>query len=279
MAVGTLYVVATPIGNLGDITHRALETLKTVGLIAAEDTRVTKRLLSHFGLGTRCIALHDHNERESAPNLVEQLVAGEQIALVSDAGTPLVSDPGYVLINAARAAEVPIVAVPGPSALTAALSIAGMPVDRFTFEGFLPAKRGERDLRLKSLLNEMRTMVFYESTHRIEATLADIAAAFGGNREVALAHELTKIHESVERGGADEVLAWLRGDAGRSKGEFVLLVAGVGPRKGDSVRAEEILAVLLTYLPVSQAAAAAAQITGHKRNMLYQKALALQNKH
>lgn len=279
MAVGTLYVVATPIGNLGDITHRALETLRAVGLIAAEDTRVTRRLLSHFGLGTRCVALHDHNERESAPDLVEQLVAGEQIALVSDAGTPLVSDPGYVLINAARAAAVPIVAVPGPSALTAALSIAGMPVDRFTFEGFLPAKRGERDLRLKSLLNEMRTMVFYESTHRIEATLADIAAAFGGNREVALAHELTKIHESVERGGADEVLAWLRGDAGRSKGEFVLLVAGVGPRKGDSVRAEEILAVLLTYLPVSQAAAAAAQITGHKRNMLYQKALALQNKH
>lgn len=279
MTAGTLFVVATPIGNLGDISHRAIETLSKVDVIAAEDTRITKRLLNHLGLATHCVPLHDHNEREVVPRLIERLLRGEAVALVSDAGTPLISDPGYLLINAARDSSIAVVAIPGPSALTAALSVAGLPVDRFAFEGFLPAKGGERTRRLESLLNESRTLVFYESSHRIVAMLEGLDEIFGGQRQVALVHELTKIHESVERGTARDLLAWLREDPNRVRGEFVVVVAGAPAASHDLARCDAVLSVLLELLPVSQAVAATAKITGEKRNVVYQRALELQKNH
>lgn len=276
MKKGKLFVVATPIGNLGDISHRAAETLSQVSVIAAEDTRVTKKLLAHLGLATPCLALHDHNERELVPKLVERLNRGESVALVSDAGTPLISDPGYLLISAAHDAEIPLVAIPGPSALAAALSIAGLPVDRFVFEGFLPPKAGERQKRLRELTDEPRTVVFYESSHRIVAMLEDVAAIFGTERPVALAHELTKIHESVERGTVSDVLAWLAADANRCKGEFVVVVGGAPAALREPQHDADILRALLEFLPLSQAVAAAVKITGQKRNVLYAQAIELQ---
>ncbi len=276
MTVGTLFVVATPIGNLGDISRRAVETLGKVEVIAAEDTRVTKRLLGHLGLATHCLALHDHNEREVVPRLIERMGRGESVALVSDAGTPLISDPGFLLINAAYENAIPVVAVPGPSALSAALSIAGMPVDRFAFEGFLPAKPGERKRRLEGLAAESRTLVFYESSHRIMAMLEDLDLVLGPQRQIALAHELTKVHESVERGTAKQVLAWLREDLNRTKGEFVAVVAGAPTVSHDARQSDAVLSVLLEFLPTNQAVAAAGRLTGEKRNALYQRALELQ---
>lgn len=276
MTVGTLFVVATPIGNLGDISRRAIETLGKVGVIAAEDTRVTKRLLGHLGLATPCLALHDHNEREVVPRLIERMRGGASVALVSDAGTPLISDPGFLLINAAYENAIPVVAVPGPSALSAALSIAGLPVDRFAFEGFLPAKPGERKRRLESLAAESRTLVFYESSHRIMAMLEDLDLVLGPQRQIALAHELTKVHESVERGTAKQILTWLREDLNRTKGEFVAVVAGAPTVSHDARQSDAVLSVLLEFLPTNQAVAAAGRLTGEKRNALYQRALELQ---
>ncbi len=270
-----LYVVATPIGNLGDMSQRAREVLAAVDRVAAEDTRHSGRLLSHFGIATPLMSLHEHNEAQRTETILARLAAGEAVALISDAGTPLISDPGFVLVRAVRAAGFTVLAVPGPSALVAALSIAGLPTDRFVFEGFLPAKAGARRTRLEAVAREPRTLVFYESPRRVADTLAVMIDVFGAEREAVLARELTKQHESVT-GGDLAVLraAWLD-DAGAQRGEVVLVVAGAPDERGAELDAESrrVLDVLRKALPVKQAAALAAQITGAKKNALYQYAL------
>lgn len=273
---GVLYVVATPIGNLADMSRRAVEILQSVDLVAAEDTRHSLPLLQHYGIRTPLQSCHEHNEAQVSPRLVEQLRAGRRIALISDAGTPLVSDPGFALVRAAIAADIPVVPVPGPSALVAALSVAGLPTDRFRFEGFLPAKAGARRERLQRLAAETATLVFYESSHRIQASLADMAAAFGGARPAVVARELTKRFEQIERGGLNQLAQWIQDDANRRRGEFVVMVQGAEAAMGrDEAESRRILGILLKHLPVKAAAAAAAEITGERRNVLYQLALEL----
>ncbi len=274
---GTLYVVATPIGNLGDMTPRAVEILQGVDLIAAEDTRHSGRLLTHFGIGTPTIALHEHNERTQAPRLVERLAAGESLALISDAGTPLVSDPGFHLVRLAREQGIRAVPVPGASAVMAGLSVSGLPTDRFVFEGFLPARRGPRRKRLQALAAETRTLIFYEAPHRVRATLEDMAAVIGEERRAVLARELTKTYETVKDAPLGELAAWVRNDADQQKGEIVLLLAGAPGDEGgdDDSEARRILGVLLEELPLSQASVLAARITGLKKKQLYRLGLAL----
>ncbi len=274
---GTLYVVATPIGNLGDMSARAIAVLQQVDLIAAEDTRHSGPLLQHFGITTSCIACHDHNEREIAAGLVARIAAGESIALISDAGTPLISDPGYHLVRTAREAGVAVVPVPGASAVIAALSVSGLPSDRFSFEGFLPAKSSARRQRLQTLVDESGTLIFYESTHRIEESLADMAAVFGPERYVVIAREITKRFETVHGDTLVNLIAWIAADANQCKGEFVVLVHGAEKPETSEIdaEAERILKLLLEELPVKQAAALAAKITGAKKNALYQLALGL----
>ncbi len=215
---GTLYVVATPIGNLGDMTARAIAVLQQVDLIAAEDTRHSGPLLQHFGITTACIACHDHNERQIAAGLVERIQSGESVALISDAGTPLISDPGYLLVRTAREAGVPVVPVPGASAMIAALSVSGLPSDRFSFEGFLPAKSSARRQRLQALADEGGTLIFYESTHRIEESLADMAEVFGPERYAVIAREITKRFETVHGDTLQNLIAWIAADANQTKG-------------------------------------------------------------
>lgn len=276
MNPGTLYVVATPIGNLGDMSSRAVQILGQVDRIAAEDTRHSLPLLRHFGVNVPLTALHEHNEREQGPRLVEALLAGESIALISDAGTPLVSDPGYRLVRGARAQGIAVVPVPGACALTAALSAAGLPTDRFIFEGFLPAKAAARRARLQILSTEIRTLAFFESSHRIEASLQDMADVFGATREAVLARELTKTFETIRGGELEQLRAWVAAQPDQRKGEFVLLVHGADARVVDAeVETDRVLSLLLTELPVKQAAALAARITGAGRNQTYQRALAL----
>ena len=224
-STGTLYVVATPIGNLDDISPRARRVLDSVDLIAAEDTRRTRRLLSQFGVKTPTISCHDHNEARQTPGLVERLKRGESVALVSDAGTPLLSDPGLLLVRAAHAAGAPVVSVPGPSALAAALSVAGESTDRFVFEGFPPRRPGPRRVRLESLASETATVVLFESVHRIRETMAELLAQFGSDRPASMVRELTKLHESVHRGTLGTLAEQLGGMI-PLKGEFVLVVAG-----------------------------------------------------
>ncbi|RRQ22651.1 16S rRNA (cytidine(1402)-2'-O)-methyltransferase [Thiohalobacter thiocyanaticus] len=273
---GVLYVVATPIGNLADMSRRAVEILQSVDLVAAEDTRHSLPLLQHYGIRTPLQSCHEHNEAQVSPRLVEQLRAGRRIALISDAGTPLVSDPGFALVRAAIAADIPVVPVPGPSALVAALSVAGLPTDRFRFEGFLPAKAGARAARLTALAGETATLVFYESSHRIQASLTDMAAAFGGERPAVVARELTKRFEQIERGSLGHLAQWIDADDNRRKGEFVVMVQGAEAAAGrDEAEIRRILGILLKHLPVKTAAAAAAEITGERRNALYQLALEL----
>lgn len=267
---GTLFVVATPIGNLADLAPRALETLRTVDAVCAEDTRRTRQLLGHFGVEKPLLALHEHNEAQVADTLVARLRAGESLALVSDAGTPLVSDPGFRLVRAARAAGVRVSPLPGPCAFVAAMSVAGLPSDRFVFEGFLPAKAAARRERLAHLASESRTLVFYESSHRIEEALADLVSAFGGDRAAVIARELTKLFETVLDGTLADLHARVIGDADQRKGEFVLLVQGAGD-EGDAriVEGRRLYAKLNEHLPPSTAAKLAAELSGAPRKALY----------
>ena len=270
MPAATLHVVATPIGNLGDLSPRAQQVLREVAAVCAEDTRRSGQLLAHFGIGTPLLALHEHNEQQLAERLVARLLGGEALALVSDAGTPLVSDPGYRLVRAARAAGVKVSPVPGPSALVAALSVAGLPSDRFTFEGFLPAKASARRERLAALAGEPRTLVFYESSHRIEESLADLRAAFGDDRPAVLARELTKLFETVLDGTLADLQARVAADGDQRKGEFVLVVQGVGEdAEAKLAEGRRVHAILARQLPPSTAAKLAAEITGAPRKALY----------
>jgi len=265
-----LYVVATPIGNLEDITLRALAVLGAVDVIAAEDTRHTRVLMSRHGLDKPLLSLQEHNEEQVAPKLVERLQRGESVALVSDAGTPLVSDPGYRLVQLAIGAGVEVVTIPGASSVTAALSISGLATDRFTFEGFLPARQVARQKRLASLGNESRTMVFFESSHRIRESLADIAAVFGQGRQMAVCREMTKKFETVLRGTVAEVIDRIQGDADQVKGEFVLVVAGSEADQDEKFAAAlGIARALQEYLPASQAARVAAKLYDVPRRELY----------
>ena len=272
---GVLYVVATPIGNLEDLSPRACRMLTEAQLIAAEDTRHTGALLAHFGIRTPLLSLHDHNEAERTPRLVERLLAGESVALVSDAGTPLISDPGFDLVRAARAAGIAVMPVPGPSALIAALSVSGLPTDRFVFEGFLPAKSAARRARLVELATETRTLVFYESVHRLAESLTEMAQIFGMERVAVIARELTKLHETVHSGTLTELVSWSSADDNILKGEVVVLVAGAPNTKSQvmALEPERLLQILLEELPVKQAASLAARISGSKKNELYTKAL------
>lgn len=273
-AGGTLYVVATPIGNLADMVPRATETLQQVDLIAAEDTRHSKRLLEHFHISTPMVAYHDHNEAQSLPSLLQRLGKGESIALISDAGTPLISDPGYRLVRAARDAGFRVCPIPGPCALIAALSAAGLPSDRFAFEGFLPVKSGARRKLLEGLAAEERTLIFYEAPHRIAAALADVVHALGAEREVVVARELTKTFETVLSGSAGVLAQQVEEDPNQQRGEIVLLIRGA-EAKGSELDAEarRIMSILADQLPLKQAAGLAAEISGAKKNALYQWAL------
>lgn len=270
-----LYVVATPIGNLEDITLRALRVLGEVSCIAAEDTRHTARLLQHYDIRTPLQAVHEHNEEQATPALLARIAAGGAIALVSDAGTPLISDPGYRLVVAARRQQLPVFAVPGPSALTAALSVAGLAPDRFVFEGFLPARAAARRARLQQLSREPRTLVLFESSHRIAACLADLCELFGGQRRAVVCRELTKRFETVHGAALEELVQWVNNDADQRRGEFVLLVDGAVAAMDDvEQQACTLATALLEFLPASQAARAAARITGASRQAVY---TALQN--
>lgn len=276
---GCLYVVATPIGNLGDVSARARDTLAAVDVVAAEDTRHSGRLLAALGIEKPMLSLHEHNEAARAEEIVARLRAGASVALVSDAGTPLVSDPGYRVVAAARAAGARVVPVPGACAAIAALCVAGLPTGRFCFEGFLPAKSAARRARLATLAHETRTLVFYEAPHRVAETLADLAAAFGPDREATLARELTKLHETVYSGALAALAERSRTDADMNRGEAVLVVAGVPEREreGDAgaVDLDALLQALLAALPVSRAVDVAVRATGQRRNRVYERALAL----
>jgi 16S rRNA (cytidine1402-2'-O)-methyltransferase len=280
---GRLYVVATPIGNLGDLSVRGRETLASCALIAAEDTRHTGILLKHFGIATPQWSLHDHNEGQRIPDLLSRLAQGDSIALVSDAGTPAISDPGFELVRAAAAAGIDVIAVPGPCAAIAALCIGGLPTDRFCFEGFLPARGAARRKRLDSLINETRTLVLYESPHRVKDMLEDCVAAFGVERSAAVAREITKVHETTYRGTLQALLLRAGTEADFGRGEIVLLIAGAAQR-GDPVQRGEdghggaldrVLKVLLAELPLKQAASLAAKIIDARDNEAYKRALLL----
>ncbi|WP_434091905.1 16S rRNA (cytidine(1402)-2'-O)-methyltransferase [Pseudomonas subflava] len=275
-ATGTLYVVATPIGNLDDISARALRVLGEVSLIAAEDTRHSLRLLQHFGIATPLAACHEHNERDQGGRFLARLQAGEDVALISDAGTPLISDPGFHLVGAARAAGVRVVPVPGACALIAALSAAGLPSDRFAFEGFLPAKSVGRRARLEQVREDARTLIYYEAPHRLLESLADMRDVFGGERLAVLGRELTKTFETLQGLPLAELHDWVASDSNQQRGECVILVAGWRAPEGDdalSAEALRVLDLLLGEMPVKRAAALAAEITGVRKNLLYQAAL------
>ncbi len=270
-----LYVVATPIGNLGDISARAREILAAASAVAAEDTRHSGRLLRELGLERPLLSLHEHNERARIAELVARLQGGESIALVSDAGTPLVSDPGYLLVTAAVAAGIAVTPVPGPSAVIAALSASGLPCDRFCFEGFLPARAAARRQRLAELAAEPRTLVLYEAPHRIAECLEDLESACGGARRACIARELTKRFETFYRGTLAELAALARSDPDVARGESVILVAGAPAAEPGAAELDATLAVLLRHLRPSAAAAAAARLTGVRRADAYARALAL----
>lgn len=274
----TLYVVATPIGNLSDVTLRALEVLRAVDVIAAEDTRMTARLLDRHGIAGKMVAVHEHNERASAERITGMLAEGKSVALVSDAGTPAISDPGACVVAAVRAAGYPVVPVPGPSAVVAALSASGFENSRFLFCGFLPARAAERRGVLADLAAQTATLVFYEAPHRVVECVADLCAILGAERDIVFARELTKIHETIHRCRLAEAVAWLEADDNHRRGEFVLVVAGAPQVRGsDEVDYDVMLKILLGELPLKQAVALAVKLTGGSRNVLYERALALKD--
>ena len=274
---GILYVVATPIGNLDDISARAIQVLGRVARIAAEDTRHSARLLQHLGINTHLVAVHDHNEAGKTQHLISQLLAGEDLALISDAGTPLISDPGYRLVAAAHEAKIQVVPVVGACAAIAALSAAGLPSDRFSFEGFLHAKANARRQTLSALKDERQTLIFYEAPHRIVDCLADMSEIFGAQREVTLAREITKTFETIKKSTLGALLDFVKNDPNQQKGEIVLVVAGASdtPNDQDQLKTDQLLLRLLKDLPVKTAAQLAADLTGIKKNELYQRALVL----
>lgn len=275
---GTLYVVATPIGNLSDITLRALEVLKAVDVIAAEDTRLTIRLLDRHGISAKMLAVHEHNERRAAERVIGMLAEGKAVALVSDAGTPGISDPGAQVVAAVRDAGYAVVPVPGANAAAALLSVSGFDASQFLFCGFLPSRATERRRVLAGLAAQTAMLVFYEAPHRVIDSVTDICAALGGERDIVIARELTKIHETVHRCQLDAAVAWLQADDNRQRGEFVLAVQGASERQqGDDVEVETVLKVLLDELPLKQAVVLAVKLTGGNRNVLYQRALSLKD--
>ncbi|WP_431888237.1 16S rRNA (cytidine(1402)-2'-O)-methyltransferase [Pectobacterium colocasium] len=274
ISASTLYIVPTPIGNLGDITQRALAVLASVDLIAAEDTRHTGLLLQHFAINARLFALHDHNEQQKADVLLAKLQSGQSIALVSDAGTPLINDPGYHLVRRCREAGVRVVPLPGACAAITALSASGLASDRFCYEGFLPAKTKARKDTLRDLGEEPRTLIFYESTHRLLDSLQDIREVLGAERYVVLAREITKTWESIHGAPVGELLAWVKEDENRRKGEMVLIVEGFqADDSALSAEALRTLTLLRAELPLKKAAALAAEIHGVKKNALYRYGL------
>jgi 16S rRNA (cytidine1402-2'-O)-methyltransferase len=277
MSIGTLYVVATPIGNLGDMTLRGLETLKLVDAIAAEDTRHTSGLLSHFGISKKLIAVHEHNEHQSAEKLLTQLQAGENIALVTDAGTPGISDPGAVVVDFVRKAGVKVVPIPGASAVIAALSASGITQNGFYFHGFLPASGAARRKALESLKSQAVTLVFYEAPHRIVECVEDLSNVLGAERRLTFARELTKTFETFYTCAAGEASAWLQADTNQQRGEFVLLVEAAAAKEAEEIPEEtvRVLKLLLTDLPLKQAVKLATEITHEKKNVLYEFALKL----
>lgn len=273
---GILYIVATPIGNLSDMTERAIETLRDADLILAEDTRHTKPLLQNFAINTRAQAFHDHNERDQVSKVIEKLESGLNIALVSDAGTPLISDPGYGLVRAAQQASIQVCPIPGACAVIAALSASGMPTDQFLFAGFIPAKTQQRINFLKSFEEQSSTLVFYESSHRIQDSLRDCAEVFG-DRAATMAREITKKFETIRSATFSELQQWVSEDENQRKGEFVLMVEGVDKNQDeDEANLDRTLSVLLEDLPVSQAVEIAVKLLGVKKNKAYKRALTLQ---
>lgn len=270
-------IVATPIGNLGDITLRALEVLRAADVIACEDTRHARRLLDHHGIQAQLLALHEHNEQAGAEKLIALLAAGKQVALISDAGTPGISDPGARAVAAVRRAGYRVTPLPGPNAAIAALSAAGLTDAEFHFIGFLPAKVGARRTAIERLTGIAATLVFYEAPHRVEETVADLAALLEPQREIVIARELTKLFEEIVRLPLPEAPAWLAADQNHRRGEFVLLVSAPPPREGFDADSERILKLLLAELPVKQAAKLASEITGLAKNDLYRRALEMKD--
>ena|SRR3990167_5766187 len=273
--LGSLFIVATPLGNLQDMTLRAIDVLKTVDWIAAEDTRHSHYLLQHFSIATPCMSLHDFNERDRTEKIVELLRQGKSIALISDAGTPLISDPGFYLVRETRKHGIPIIPIPGACAAIAALCIAGLPTDRFVFEGFLPVKKALRTAHLTVLEQEERTMIFYEAPHRITETLLTLQEVFGDERQVVIARELTKMHETVYAGSLAAVIDMVRSDAHAEKGEMVVMIAGCQPgvMAEEKIAPRQIFKVLIGELPLSEAVKLTSKITGERKNVLYQLAL------
>ncbi|WP_040727985.1 16S rRNA (cytidine(1402)-2'-O)-methyltransferase [Thiomicrorhabdus sp. Kp2] len=278
---GTLYVIATPIGNLSDITRRAIETLEKVDWVAAEDTRHSKPLLHSLGINQNLLSLHEHNEAQRTEQLLEKLQNGESGALISDAGTPLINDPGYFLVKRLRQEGVQVVPVPGPSAVITALCAAGLPTDRFTYEGFLPAKSSKRILALEALVSETRTLVFYESPHRLMDCLQNMQQVFGDDREMVVARELTKKFEQFVSGSVGEVVTYFTDNSDKVRGEFVLMLTGAelktdADSEAKLVEVDKMIQIMLKQsLPVKQISEMIAEITGEKKKTIYQRVLEL----
>lgn len=275
---GQLFVVATPIGNLADMSPRAVDVLQSVDLILAEDTRHSAPLLRHFQIRTPCKSFHEHNENQLAENICQQVSEGKSVALISDAGTPLISDPGFPLVRLAHEKGIKVISIPGPCAAIAAIAASGLAVDRFTFEGFLPHKSEARKKVLKSLLKEPRTMIFYESPHRIESTIRDMNEVFGGERKAVLARELTKLYETLLHGNLQKLLQIIETDANQKKGEIVLVIDGANFEETEHTELElvQLLTILLEELPLKKAVEMVVKLTGRKKNQVYQVALEVQ---
>ncbi len=277
-SAGKLYVVATPIGNLADMSPRAVEVLNAVDLILAEDTRHSAPLLRHFQISTPCRSFHDHNENKLSESLCEDMLAGKSLALISDAGTPLISDPGFPLLRAAHAKGIRVISIPGPCAAIAAIAASGLPVDRFSFEGFLPHKSEARKKVLQTLVRESRTMIFYESPHRVQSAVDDMCAVLGEARRIVFARELTKLHETIINTTLGALCDLLASDANQRRGEIVLVLEGFQLQTDEETdtKLDEMLCLLLAELPLKKAVGLAVELTGEKKNRVYQRALRLQ---